>query len=68
MYRLPIILYAIHSNKVTHAACQYEAVENFVGTEIFMQTVKYRKFAGINNAADGINNAAGKKPAKGILV
>ena len=29
-----------------------------------MQLVKYRKFQCINNSADGIDNAAGKQPAK----
>ena len=58
----------IHSYKVAHAACQYKAVENFVGAEVSVQTIEYRIFAGINNTTDGINNAAGQQPAKGAFV
>ena len=68
MYRPYGLLYAVHGYKVTHTACQYEAVENFVGAEVFMQPVEYRKFAGINNTADGVNDSPCKQPAKSIVV
>ena len=59
MYRLLALLYAVHRYKVTHTSCQNKAVKNFMRTEIFVQAVKYRKFAGVNDTADCINNAAG---------
>ena len=43
-------------------------MENFVGTEIFVQTVEYREFAGVDYAADGINDTAGQKPVKCLFV
>ena len=58
----------IHSNEVAHTACQYKAVEDFVGTEIFMEPVKHREFAGVNYTADGVNDAAGQEPEKSISV
>jgi len=65
---LMLLLYAVHSNKVTHTSGQNEAMENFVGAEVFVQPVKYREFAGINDSADRINDSAGKEPAKRIVV
>ena len=68
MYRPYALIYAVHGYKVTHTACQYKTVENFMGTEIFMQLVEYRKFAGINDAADGVNDSSGKQPAKSFVI
>lgn len=68
MYRPYGLIYAVHGYKVTHTACQYKAVKNFMGTEVFMQSVEYRKFAGINDAADGVNNSACKQPAKSMVI
>jgi len=59
MYRPYTLLYAVHRNKVTHTACKNKAVKNFMGTEIFVQAVKYRKFAGIDDTADGVDDASG---------
>ena len=58
----------VHGYEVAQAACQYEAVENFVGAEVFVQTVKYRELAGINNTADGVNNTAGQQPEESAAV
>lgn len=49
----------VHGDEMAHAAGQNEAVENFMGTEVFMQPVKYRELAGINDTANGINDATG---------
>lgn len=54
----------IHYNKVAKTACKHKEMENLMGTEIFVQTVKHRKFAGINDAANGIKDTAGKEPVK----
>ena len=68
MYRLPDLLYAVHSYKVTHTAGKYKAVENFMGTKVLVQPVKYRELTGINDAADSVNNAAGEQPEECALV
>ena len=41
-----------------------EQVENLVGTEIFMPGVENGQFQGVDDAAQGVNNAAGQKPEK----
>ena len=58
----------IHSNKMTHAASQYEAMKNFMRTEVLMKTVKYRKFAGVNYTADGVDDSTCQQPEKGTPV
>lgn len=50
---------------MAETSCQYKAVENFVGTEIFMNPVEYREFASVQDSSDGVDDAAGKKPKKG---
>ena len=68
MYRPYALLYAVHGNEVTHTACKNKAVKNFMGAEIFVQMIKNREFAGINNSTDGVNDTAHKKPEKGFMV
>ena len=54
----------IHNDKVAEAAAHDKQMEDFMGTEIFVPSVKYRQLHSVNNAADGVNNAAGQKPQK----
>lgn len=49
---------------MAQAAAHDEQMENFVGTKIFMSGIKNRQLQGIDDAANGINNPAGQKPAK----
>ena len=58
----------IHSNKMTHAASQYEAMKNFMRTEVLMKTVKYRELAGINYTADGVDDSTCQQPEKRTAV
>lgn len=55
---------AVHKYKVANASAHYEKMKYFMGAEIFMKRIKNRKLQGINHAADGIDDAACKKPAK----
>ena len=63
-----VLLYAVHSNKVTHTARKNKTMKNFMGTEAFVQPVKHRKLAGIDDTADSIDNSAGKQPDKGGFI
>ena len=44
------------------ASAHYKQMEYFMRTEILMPRVENRQFEGINHAAYGIDDAAGKKP------
>ena len=45
---------------MTHTACKNKAVKDFVGTEVFVKAVKYGKLTGVNDTANGVNNASGQ--------
>ena len=55
----------VHKYEMTDASAHDKQVKDFVGAKIFVPGIKNRKFKGIDNTADGVNNAAGQKPAKG---
>lgn len=54
-----------HEDKVAEAPRHHEQMEYFVGTEKFMSRIEKRQFQCIDDAADSIDNSAGKKPEKG---
>ncbi len=51
---------------MAEAATDAEQVEYFVGTEVFVAAIKYRKLQGINHAADGIDDTSGQQPVEGF--
>ena len=50
---------------MTEAAAHDKQMENFVGTEIFVFGIEDRQLQRVDDAADGINDAAGQEPAEG---
>lgn len=54
-----------HKDKVADTSGEDEKVEDFMAAKIFVELVKKRQFQSIDNAAYGVNDAAGKEPAKG---
>ena len=55
----------VHKNEVAYAAAHDKQMEYLMRSEILMAIIKQREFQGINDAANGIDNTAGKKPLKG---
>ena len=53
-----------HNHVMTEASAHDEQVKEFMRTEILESGVKQRKLQCINNAADGVDDAAGKEPAE----
>ena len=39
-------------------------MENFMGTEILVSRIENRQFQGVDDAAQGVNDASGQKPQK----
>ena len=54
-----------HEDKVADTSGEDKKMENLMAAEIFVELVKKRQFQSVDNAAYGVNDAAGKKPAKG---
>ena len=52
---------------MAEASAHHKQMENFMRAEILMLCIEKRKLQGIDNAADGVDDAAGKKPAKGCM-
>ena len=55
----------IHEYEVTETAAHNKKVKKFVRTEIFQSSVEQIYFHCVNDAADGVDNAADKEPQKG---
>lgn len=52
----------IHKYEMTDTSAHYKQMEYFMRAEILMPGVENRQFEGIDHAAYGIDDAAGKKP------
>lgn len=55
----------VHEDEVAEASGQDKKMEDLMGSEIFVPGVKERKLQGVDDTSDGINDAAGQKPAEG---
>lgn len=54
----------VHNDKMAKTSGKNKQMENFMGTKVFVQLIENRKFAGINNSAQGVNDATNQQPDK----
>ena len=53
-----------HHHIMAETSAHHKEMEDLMGTEILMFGIEDRKFQGVNDAADGINDTAGQKPSE----
>ena len=54
----------IHYNEVAGTSTHDKEVEDLVTSEVLMPAVEQRQFQGIDYAADGVDDPAGKQPSE----
>ncbi len=55
----------VHTYKVTDASAHDKQMKDFMGAEVFVQLIEYRKLQRVDHTADCVEDASCEQPGKG---